>query len=111
MEHSYEVKITRQAMDQMKEISFYISKSLLVPEIANQLLDKIKAAIISLSSFPKKHALVEEEPWRSAGIRRLVVNNFLIYFWIDEEKFKVQVTAVIYNKRNQIQQLTNMDLS
>ncbi len=39
----------------------------------------------------------------------MIVKNFLIYFWIDEENDKVQVMAIIYNKRNQIKQLQNLD--
>ena len=30
-------------------------------------------------------------------------------FWIDEENDKVQVMAIIYNKRDQIKQLQNLD--
>ena len=29
--------------------------------------------------------------------------------WIDEENVKVQVMAIIYNKRDQIKQLQNLD--
>lgn len=39
----------------------------------------------------------------------MIVKNFLIYFWIDEENDKVQVMAIIYNKRDQIKQLQNLD--
>ena len=39
----------------------------------------------------------------------MIVKNFLIYFWIDEENDKVQGMAIIYNKRDQIKQLQNLD--
>jgi len=109
MDTDYEVKITRQATDQMKKIMYYISKELLAPEAANHLLDKMKEAIMSLADFPKRNTLIEEEPWRSEGVRKMSVNNFLIYYWVDDEKKKVQVTAVIYQKREQLRQLMNMD--
>ena len=35
--------------------------------------------------------------------------NFLIYYWVYEENFKVQVIAVIYNRRDQLRALMNMD--
>lgn len=47
--------------------------------------------------MPKKYALIEEEPWKHEGVRKIIVKNFLIYYWVDEENFKVQVIAVIYN--------------
>ena len=64
MENNYEVKVTRQAMEQMREIVHYISKELLAPEAADKRLDKMQYAIISLSAMPKRYALIEEEPWR-----------------------------------------------
>lgn len=91
MDKKYEVKVTRQAMAQMKEIVHYISAELLAPEAANKLLDKMRHAIAALSSMPKKHALIEEEPWKHEGVRKIIVNNFLIYYWVDEEILKYKL--------------------
>lgn len=68
MDTKYEVKITRQATEQMRETV----------------------------GFPKKHALIDEEPWRTEGVRKVKVKNFPVYYWVDDENHKVQVTAVIY---------------
>ena len=38
-----------------------------------------------------------------------IVKNFLIYFWIDEHNMKVQVTGVIYGRRDQVVQLAKLD--
>ena len=96
--NEYEVRVTRQALEQMKEIVHYISNDLMAPDAADNLLDKMKAEITKLSSFPKKHALIDEEPWRAEGVRKIVVKNFLIYYWVDDENNRVQVTAVIYSR-------------
>jgi len=32
-----------------------------------KLLDNLKALILKLSALPKKHPLIEEEPWKSRG--------------------------------------------
>ena len=69
MDKKYEVKVTRQAMAQMKEIVHYISAELLTPEAANKLLDKMSDAIAALSFMPKKYALIEEEPWKHEGAK------------------------------------------
>lgn len=81
----YEVKITRQALAQMKEITYYISCELCAPKAANILADKMEKAMLTLSELPQKYAL------------------------LDEENDKVQVMAIIYNKRDQIKQLQNLD--
>lgn len=111
MGNKYEIKVTRQALEQMREIAHYISYDLMAPEAAENLLDDLKASILKLSVLPKKYPLIEEEPWRSEGVRKIVVKNFLVYYWIDEEYNKVQVTAVIYSKRDQIKQLKNMEMN
>lgn len=53
---------------------------------------------------------LRKEPWRTEGIRKMVVKNFLVYYWVDKINMKVQVTAVIYERRNQIEQLKKMHI-
>lgn len=108
--NEYEVRVTRQALEQIKEIVHYISNDLMAPDAAHNLLNKMKAEITKLSSFQKKHDLIDEEPWRTEGVRKIVVKNFLIYYWVDDENNRVQVTAVIYSRRDQTKQLSNMDM-
>ena len=43
--NEYEVKVTMQALEQMKEIVHYISKDLMAPDAADNLLDKMKVEI------------------------------------------------------------------
>ena len=106
----YIVKITSQAEEQIQEIANYISHELMAPESALRLLDALEDSFSSLTHFPQRVTLVDEEPWHTNGIHRLPVKNFLVYFWIDEDNMKVQITAVIYSKRDQLQQLSQMSL-
>ncbi len=106
----YTVKITQQAQTQTEEIIRYIAFVLREPQTALRLLDGLEAEIASLSRFPGRVALTEEEPWHSLGIHKLSVKNYLIYFWIDEDHHRVQVTAVIHGSRDQKKQLSKMEL-
>lgn len=107
---TYIVKITSQAEEQLQEILKYITFELNASKAARCLLDEIEHAISSLAQFPQRITLTEEEPWHSYGIHKMPVKSFLIYFWIDEENSKVQVTAVIYGKRDQLKQLLQMEI-
>ena len=107
---TYSVKITTQAEEQLQAIVKYIASELKAPKAALRLLDEVESVISSLSQFPRRVALTEEEPWRSLGIHKMPVKNFLVYFWIDEENARVQVTAVIYGMRDQIKLLSQMDM-
>ena len=107
----YTVKITEYARGQLREIFRYIAITLQEPDTALRLLDTLEKEITSLSRFPGQAALTEEEPWHSAGIHKLPVKNYIVYFWIDEAARKVQVTAVVYGRRNQARQLTEMEMN
>ncbi len=106
----YKVKITQQANEQMLEVFRYINGTLSEPVAAQRLLDNLQSSILSLSFMPQRVALVQKEPWKSHGIHKMPVKNFLVYFWINEELKEVYITAVIYSKRNQEKQLKTMDI-
>lgn len=76
--NEHEVRVTRQALEQIKEIVHYISNDLMAPDAAHNLLDKMKAEITKLSSLPKKHDLTDEEPWRTEGVRKVVIPSIII---------------------------------
>lgn len=104
----YKVKLTTQAISQIQEIVQYISKILLAPETAIKWADALQRAIAKLDFMPSRYALTEEEPWRTKGIHKMPFKNFLVYYWVDETKETVWVTAVIYGRRDQITALLDM---
>lgn len=104
------VKVTSQAEQQIQEITSYIVHELKAPEAALHLLDTLETSFASLRNFPQRVSLTDKEPWRTNGIHCLPVKNFLVYFWINEENKTVQITAVIYTKRDQIRQLSQMNM-
>lgn len=110
MTDNYDVHITRCAYNQMYGIRQYIAEELLAPDSARNILFTFREAIMSLQVMPYRHQLVDEEPWRSEGVRYFLVHNFYIYYWVDENKNRVNITAVIYGRRNQVKQLKKMDL-
>lgn len=107
---NYIVKITSQAEEQMQEILHYITHELKAPEAALNLSYKLEETFSSLTHFPQRIPLMSEEPWHSKGIHHLSVKNFLIYFWIDIDNREVHITAIVYSKRDQLYQLSQMDM-
>lgn len=106
----YEVKMTPYALRQMREIIHYISSTLQSPENAVRWLDMMERELASLSSMPARIPLTDEEPWHSQGIHKMVLKNFLAYFLIDAGSQCVWVTAVVYGRRSQRQQLEQMEM-
>ncbi|MBR1693271.1 MAG: type II toxin-antitoxin system RelE/ParE family toxin [Lachnospiraceae bacterium] len=106
---TYTIRITRQAREHLRGIKDYITNTLLAPEAAQNTVSVLKKEIKSLSEMPERMKLTEEEPWHSAGIRRMRVKNYYVYFWIDEANRKVQVTSIICVARDQAAQLEMME--
>ena len=104
----YQVKLTDYAVEQMQNIARYISKVLQSPDIARRWMEKIKLQISLLRTMPNRYPLTLEEPWRSEGIHKMPVENFLVYYWINETQKTVWVIVVVYGRRDQIQALRDV---
>lgn len=104
----YLVQLTPQAEQQLRAIVHHISHELLEPDTAATLLSALEQAMASLSILPQRTPLIEEEPWHTQGIRKLLCRNFLIYFWVDPSAYRVQILAVVYARRDQLKQLRNI---
>ena len=74
----YQIFYTDFARQDLKNIHRYISESLVEPEIAAKLTNKIMKEIRSLDEMPQRYKLYDDEPWHSRGMRTLPVNNYLI---------------------------------
>ena len=104
----YNIKITPQAFDHLQEIRNYIECELNAPAAAKKLLLLFKHKMNQLALMPQSYRTIEEEPWRSKGVRKSYANNYYIYYWIDDVNKEVHILAVIYNKRDQYQQLLEL---
>lgn len=106
----YSIRVTRQARDHLREIRNYIEKELISPQAAKATIAVIKETILSLRELPSRFPLTPEEFWAAQGIRRIVVKNYYVYYWIDETNHKVQIIGVIYIGRDQVKQLMHLDM-
>lgn len=104
----YKVKLTDHAVAQLQEAVIYISKVLQASTVAKHWAARIKKELASLSTMPARYPLTEEDPWHTEGIHKMSVENFLVYYWIDEEKKIVWITAIVYARRDQLRVLREM---
>lgn len=105
---TYQVNLTDSAFVQLKEAIIYISNVLFEPEAANRWSDRIKKSISSLNNMPRRFPLVDEEPWRTEGIHKMTVDNFIVYYWVNDDTETVWITAVVYGRRDQLAALRDM---
>lgn len=100
MINSYDISYSVDAFNDLREIYSYIANELFVPEIAMNQLGRIRSKIRSLDSMPDRYGLVGWEPWYSMKMHMLPVDNFIVYYLVDNEKRVVTVARIFYCGRN-----------
>ncbi|HRS21484.1 MAG TPA: type II toxin-antitoxin system RelE/ParE family toxin, partial [Clostridia bacterium] len=81
---SFHVKFTAAAYDDSEQIYSYISKKLLAETAADNLLEKIESSIMRLKKFPYSGSLVSDEPLRKRGYRKLIIDNYIVIYLVNE---------------------------
>ena len=104
----YSVRLTSYSISQIQETISYISKVLLAPQTAAAWSDYLEKQIGRLNIMPARFPLVDKEPWRTNGIRRMPVKKFIVYYYIEDSAKEVWITSVVYSKRNQLNALKDM---
>lgn len=99
----YAVKITDRGLADMNAIFEYIAVQLQVPETAYAQYDRIAAAIESLRSLPERCPLMDVEPERELGMRRLLVDNYSVIYVVRDET--VTVLRVLYSASDLVSRL------
>ncbi|MDR2728667.1 MAG: type II toxin-antitoxin system RelE/ParE family toxin [Chitinispirillales bacterium] len=99
---TYSLKYFLLAKQDISEIVRYIGKELCNPATAENLAEKIITAIQSLTIFPYR-CPVYQPPLKKKmryEYRKLLVENYTVFYRIDEEKKIVRIMRVIYGRRD-----------
>ena len=105
---TYQVIVTPLALEHIRRITDYIADSLHAPETALRWLDQTEQAIASLETMPLRFMAVEDEPWHSKGVRRMLEGNYFVYYVVNEAAGIVHVIAVIYARSDQLVKLKEL---
>ncbi len=74
-------------------------KVLKEPEIAKRIYASIKKQIFSLEHMPCHCELVDDEPFCNIGICKLPVENYTVFYFINEENKTVHIVRILCNRR------------
>lgn len=96
----YKLEYLPVAQKDMIEIVRYISRELQNPDAADRLAVELVNAAESVLTFPC--AAPAYQPIRSLKheYRKILVQNYLMFYWVDEEERLVTVARVVYAKRD-----------
>lgn len=96
----WNVILSPEFKQEFKDIYSYIAEVLRAPEAARKQVGRILEQVKNLNEMPKKFPLVEIEPWHSRGLRRLVVDNYIVFYIPIESTKEVVVFHVFYGGRS-----------
>lgn len=102
----YGVFYSPAAISDLEAIYQYIACSLSNPIAGGAQEARIRKGIRGLGRFPLQCERVDWEPWRSMGVRRLLVDHFLAYYTVDEAVKEVTVLRIFYGGQN-IEEIVN----
>ena len=100
MSDSYNVIYSPQALNDLKDIYAYIAQELLVPDTARNQVNRIRKEIRSLDFMPSRYALVDWEPWKSMGMHKAAVDNYVVFYTADSDSLTVAIICIVYGGRD-----------
>ena len=96
----YSIFITHTATEDLKGIASYIAIELQEPSIAKKLVGNIKEAIMSLEQIPTRYSLLHDVNLAVQGIRKLVVDNYIVFYIVSEKDNGVTIVRILYSRRD-----------
>lgn len=100
MADKYKVIIQDSAQRDLRGIWDYIAVELREPATAARLLDRLEKLIASLGEMPERHAALKDELLRAKDIRKMPVDNYIVFYHVSEESQSVAVLRVLYGRRD-----------
>ena len=89
-----------EARNDIKDIYSYIAFELLVPGTAEGQVNRIRKTIRSLDFMPSRNPIVDWEPWKSMGMHKALVDNFVVFYTVDDVALIVTIIRIVYGGRD-----------
>lgn len=102
--NNYEIILTDIAKEELEEIYEYISEHLLEKAAADRLMDKIEKNILRLEQNPYSCVEVHIKPHNEV-YRKLVIDNYIALYEVDEKYKQVVIYRVIYGKMDYLKMM------
>ncbi len=100
MDEKFIIVYSSNAVNDLQIIHDYIGVNLKSVDTAYKQVKRIRDRVDSLEFMPKRHKLVEWEPWNSLDIHQVVVDNYVIFYKVDNKNKTVSIVRIFYGGRN-----------
>ena len=96
----YRVDITVTANNDVKDIVDYITNELKNPSSAKKLIMELREAFVTLKAMPNRHELVQDARLAHKGVRKLLIENYIAFYCVNEKQKNVTILRVLYKRRD-----------
>ena len=100
MDYKYSLMFTELADKQLDDILYYIQNDLSNPKAATDLGRKIFSTLDNVRNFPQSGTIYDNVFVTDKTVRWIAVDNYTVYYKVDEDNKQIIVICVIYSKRN-----------
>ncbi len=100
MSKIFRVVYSSKSIDDLTSMYNYIADSYLDIDAAFNQVERIQEKAESLETLPKRHKIIELEPLSRDNMRSVVVNNFRIFYLINDKYGEVRIIRILYSGRN-----------
>ena len=96
----YRVQYSPAAYEDLRAIYRYIAWELQAEATAQNQTARIRRAVRTLDNFPRRHPTLDWEPWMSMGLRKMPVDNYYVFYRVDEDRATVTILRIFYAGRD-----------
>ena len=96
----YKIEYLPIAKQDMTEIVQYISQELCNPVAADNFTDEMIEAADRLCDFPYINSVHQTIKPLKHEYRKLLVKNYIMFYWVNESKKTVTIARVTYARRD-----------
>ena len=97
---AYKVEFSDFFLEDIELISENLYRKLKSDNTTKKLLRKIQLKIEQLSNSPKMYPKISKIGRWNREFRKIVLDNYILLYTIDEDCRKVYISYIFYNKRN-----------
>lgn len=97
---TYKLHYTPEALDDLRDIYSYIAYHLKEKGTAHDQVYRIRAEVKKIKLMPEQCQPVSWEPWHSVGMRSFPVDNYVVYYEIDQDNEVVHIDRIFYGGRD-----------
>ena len=97
---NYDVIVSESAIKDLDEILKYMIEVLCNRKAAIDFIDEVERKYFEISKHPYMYELSRDERLKKKGYRRIVINNYIILYLINDKSKEVIVSRIFYSGQN-----------